>query len=71
MYICLPQSLTDVKKFAASLSHIATHVIDVCPHKRERKQDILTSFKRPKCPIRENKRLHLKCCLVFENNKSK
>ena len=43
VHICLPQSLTDVKKFAASLSHIATHVIDVCPHKRERKQDILTS----------------------------
>ena len=35
--------------------------------KKERKNDILTSFKRPKWPIRPNKRLHLKCCLVFEN----
>ena len=34
----------------------------------ERKKDILTSFKRPKWPIRPNKRLHLKCGLV---NKSK
>ena len=39
--------------------------------KKERKNDILTAFKRPKWPIRPNKRLHLKCCLVFENNKSK
>ena len=37
--------------------------------KKERKKDILTSFKRPKWPIRPHKRLHLKCCLVFENNK--
>ena len=35
--------------------------------KKERKKDILTSFKRPKWPIRPNKRLHLKCFLVFEN----
>ena len=35
--------------------------------KQERKKDILTSFKRPKWPIRPNKRLHLKCFLVFEN----
>ena len=32
-----------------------------------RKKDILTSLKRPKWPIRQNKRLHLKCFLVFEN----
>ena len=34
---------------------------------RERKKDILMSFKRPKWPIRPNKRLHLNCHLVFEN----
>ena len=28
-------------------------------------------FKRSKWPIRPNKGLHLKCGLVFENNKSK
>ena len=39
--------------------------------RKRRKKDILTSCKRPKWPIRPNKRLHLKCCLVFENNKSK
>ena len=38
---------------------------------RKKKKDILTSFKRPKWPIRPNKRLHLKCCLMFENSKSK
>ena len=38
---------------------------------KERKKDILMSFKRPKWPIRPNKILHLKCCLIFENNKSK
>ena len=38
---------------------------------RKKKKDILTSFKRPKWPIRPNKRLHLKCCLVFENNNKK
>ena len=37
----------------------------------ERKKDILTSCQRPKWPISPNKRWHLKCCLVFENNKSK
>ena len=36
---------------------------------KERKKDILTSFKRPKCPIRPNKRLHLKCFLVFERDR--
>ena len=30
-----------------------------------------TSFKRPKWSIRPNKRLNLKCCLIFENNKVK
>ena len=39
--------------------------------KKERKKDILMSCKRAKWPIRPNKRLHLKCCLVIENNKSK
>ena len=39
--------------------------------RKGRKKDILTSFKRPKWPIKPNKRLQLKCCLVFENNKSK
>ena len=34
---------------------------------RERKKEILMSFKRPKWRIRPNKRLHLKCGLVFEN----
>ena len=29
------------------------------------------SSKRPKWPIRPNKRLHRKCCLIFENNKPK
>ena len=29
--------------------------------KKKRKKDTLTSFKRPKWPIRPNKRLHLKC----------
>ena len=33
---------------------------------KERKKDILMSFKRPKWPIRPNKKLHLKCCLIFE-----
>ena len=27
LYICLPQSLTDVKKFATALSHCAAHRI--------------------------------------------
>ena len=39
--------------------------------KNERMKDILTPSKRPKRPIRANKRLHLKCFLVFKNNKSK
>ena len=38
---------------------------------REREKDKLTSFKRPKWPIKPNKTLHLKCRLVFENSKSK
>ena len=38
---------------------------------RESKKEILTSFKRPKWPIRPNKRVHRKCCLIFENNKKK
>ena len=37
---------------------------------KERKKDILTSFKRPKWPIKDQTRDYiLKCCLVFENNK--
>ena len=32
----------------------------------ETKKDIYTSIKRTKWPIRSNKRVHLKCCLVFE-----
>ena len=40
--------------------------------KKERKKDILTSCKRPKWPIRPNKRLHRKCCLVLRTtNKNK
>ena len=39
--------------------------------KKERKKDTVTSFKRPKWPIRLNKRFHRKCCLVFENKKTK
>ena len=35
------------------------------------KKDISTSFKRSKWPIRPIKRLHLKCYLISENNKSK
>ena len=38
---------------------------------KEIKKDTLWAFKRPKWPIRSNKRLHLKWCLIFENNKSK
>ena len=35
---------------------------------RERKKErYINVFKRPKWPIRRNKRLHLKCFLVFEN----
>ena len=37
------------------------------PAKKEREKDILRSFKRPKWPIRPNKILHLKRCLVYEN----
>ena len=33
VYICLPQSVTDVTKFAAALSHCASHMIDVYPYK--------------------------------------
>ena len=33
VYIYLPQSLADVMKFAADLSHCAVHRIDVCPYK--------------------------------------
>ena len=33
VYICLPQSVTNVMKFAAALSHCAAHRIDVCPYK--------------------------------------
>ena len=33
MHICLPQSLTDVMKFTAALSHYAEHRIDLCPYK--------------------------------------
>ena len=47
------------------------HLVMIVGREKERKKDILTSFKRPKWPIRPNKRLHLKCCLVFENSKSK
>ena len=39
--------------------------------RKEKETDILTSFNWPKWPIRPNKRLHVKCCLVFGNNKSK
>ena len=39
--------------------------------KERKKKDILMSCKRPKWPIRPNKRLHLKCCLVFENKKKR
>ena len=39
--------------------------------KKERKKDTVTSFKRPKWPIRPNRRLHLRRCLVFENKKLK
>ena len=42
-------------------------IFSIHSRKKERKKDILTSFKRPKWPIRPNKRLHLKCFLVFEN----
>ena len=38
---------------------------------KKEKKDILTSFKRPKWPISPNKRLNLRSCLFFENNKSK
>ena len=34
-------------------------MISICLYEKERKNDILTSFKRPKWPIRPNKRLHL------------
>ena len=34
-------------------------IISICLYEKERKNDILTSFKRPKWPIRPNKRLHL------------
>ena len=49
--------------------HLGSHIDHPSPHQaeEERKKDILTSFKRPKWPIRPNKRLHLECCLVFEN----
>ena len=40
-----------------------------CLNLLESKKDILTSFKRPKWLIIPKKRLHLKCCLFFENNK--
>ena len=33
MYICLPQSKTDVMKFTAALSHRGMHMIDICPYK--------------------------------------
>ena len=42
-------------------------VIILPERKKERKKDILMSFKRLKWSIRPNKSLHLKCCLVFEN----
>ena len=38
-----------------------------CDANHWRKKEILTSFKRLKWSIRSNKRLHLKCCLIFEN----
>ena len=34
VHICLSQSITDVKKFVAALSHCARHGIDVFPDKR-------------------------------------
>ena len=33
VYICLPQSVIEVMKFAAALSHYTVHRIDVCPYK--------------------------------------
>ena len=34
---------------------------------RKKKERYIKFFERPKWPIRPNKRLHLKSCLVFEN----
>ena len=33
VYICLPQSLTDLMKFTAALSQCVVYRIDVCPYK--------------------------------------
>ena len=52
---------------AKDFSRGTTELKERNKRKEERKKDILMSFKRPKWPIRPNKRLHLKCCLVFEN----
>ena len=42
-----------------------------CLPKDGRKKDMFMSFKRPTWRTRTNKRLNLKCCLVFENKKPK
>ena len=56
-----------------SMAKIEDICVCACVHRkkerereRERKKDILMSFKRPKWPIRPNKRSHRKCCLIFE-----
>ena len=36
---------------------------------RKKKERYINVFKRPKWPIRPNKRLHLKCFLVFRRSK--
>ena len=53
------------------IQDIDSHIEANYSTKQEKERKILTSFKRPKWPIRPNKILHRKCCLVFENNKSK
>ena len=65
----LVQPLTDLQLAGLRVMGLSKVVTNI--KKKASKNHILTSFKRPKWPMRRNKRLHVKCCLVFGNNKSK
>ena len=64
------KSITDIKNISTKESKIV-YTSNILKSDKERKKVILTSTKRPKFSIRPNKRLILKCCLIFGNNKPK
>ena len=56
------------RQFVESVVEMIKGERNLCKEReREKKERYINVFKRPKWPIRPNKRLHLKCFLVFEN----